>query len=121
MSTQLVLIFKGSTRGPGIIVFPEDDIESANVVISHANTTTATSTSYADGNFISNIEIDQFGHITGFYSNNVIDFASRLETARSVNLDGVISGNTVFDGSGDVTISTFIYRFHNRQYKPDPR
>ena len=92
--------------GPGIIVFPEDDIESANVVISHANTTTATSTSYADGNFISNIEIDQFGHITGFYSNNVIDFASRLETARSVNLDGVISGNTVFDGSGDVTIST---------------
>ena len=92
--------------GPGIIVFPEDDIESANVVISHANTTTATSTNYSNGTFLSNIEIDQFGHITGFEANNVIDFASRLETGRTVNLAGVISGNTVFDGSGDITINT---------------
>ena len=30
--------------GAGIIVFPEDNIESANIVISHANTSTEVST-----------------------------------------------------------------------------
>ena len=47
--------------GPGIIVAPTDQLESANVVISHANTTTTSSTTLADGYFLSGVDIDQFG------------------------------------------------------------
>ena len=92
--------------GPGIIVFPEDDIESANVVISHANTSNASSTTNLAGNFISNIDIDQFGHITGFENNNTIAFATQLETARDIELQGVISGVATFDGSSNAVITT---------------
>ena len=92
--------------GPGILVFPEDNIEDANVVISHANTTSAVSTNNEIGLFISNINIDQFGHITSFEANNTIAFASNLETARDITLTGVISGNTSFDGSQNVIIDT---------------
>ena len=92
--------------GAGILVLPEDDIESANVVIAHANTTTEVSTNNAIGVFISNIDIDQFGHITSFESNNTIAIASTLETPRDIILTGVISGNTSFDGSQNVTIDT---------------
>ena len=92
--------------GPGIIVFPEDDIESANVVISHANTSNASSTTNLPGNFISNIDIDQFGHITGFENNNTIAFATQLETARDIELQGVINGVATFDGSSNAVITT---------------
>jgi hypothetical protein len=91
--------------GPGIIVVPTDQLESANVVISHANTTTTSSTTLADGYFLSGVDIDQFGHITGFESNNVINFASALETSRSITLSGPVAGTTTFDGSQDVTIN----------------
>ena len=92
--------------GPGIIVFPEDDVESANVVISHANTTTETSSTNAVGYYISNIEIDQFGHITLIESNNTIEFASSLETPVEIALSGVISGAVSFDGTANVVINT---------------
>lgn len=57
--------------GPGIIVFPEDDIESANVVISHANTSTEVSTNNDVLGFTRNVNIDQFGHITQFYNTSL--------------------------------------------------
>ena len=91
--------------GPGIIVVPTDQLESANVVISHANTTTTSSTTLSSGYFLSGVDIDQFGHITGFESNNVINFASALETSRSITLSGPVAGTTTFDGSQDVTIN----------------
>jgi hypothetical protein len=52
--------------GAGIVVFPEADVELANVVISHANTSTAVSTNNDVLSFTRNISIDQFGHITEF-------------------------------------------------------
>lgn len=91
--------------GPGIIVFPTDDTESANVVISHANTTTAVSTTTVAGSFLSNIGIDQFGHVISFEANNIVDVASTLETPRSITLLGTVTGTTTFDGSQDVTIN----------------
>ena len=57
--------------GPGVIVFPEDDIELANVVISHANTTTEISTNNDVLSFTRNVDIDQFGHITQFYNTSL--------------------------------------------------
>jgi hypothetical protein len=57
--------------GPGIIVFPEDDVELANVVISHANTSVEISTNNSILGLINNIDIDQFGHITQFNNTNL--------------------------------------------------
>ena len=54
--------------GPGIIIFPEDIIESANITISHANTSTEVSTNNSILGFINNVDIDAFGHITQFNS-----------------------------------------------------
>ena len=51
--------------GIGIVVTPESDIESANLVISHAITTTQLSSNNAGLEFVSNANLDQFGHITG--------------------------------------------------------
>jgi len=52
--------------GRGITVSGNTGIESANVVIHHANTSTAVSTVNDPLDFITNIDIDQFGHITQF-------------------------------------------------------
>lgn len=57
--------------GAGIVVFPETDIELANVVISHANTSTAISTNNDVLSFTRNISIDQFGHITELNSTSL--------------------------------------------------
>jgi len=57
--------------GPGVIVFPEDDIELANVVISHANTSVEISTNNDVLEFTRNVDIDQFGHVTKFYNTSL--------------------------------------------------
>jgi len=57
--------------GPGIIVFPEDDVELANVVISHANTSVEISTNNDVLSFTRNVDIDVFGHVTKFYNTSL--------------------------------------------------
>ena len=54
--------------GVGIIVTPENDTESANLVISHASTSTQANTNNTSLQFIQNATLDQFGHITGLTS-----------------------------------------------------
>lgn len=69
--------------GSGIIVTPELNTENANLVISHAATSTEISSNNAGLVFAGNIDLDQYGHITQFnnrsfsednfaYANNVI-------------------------------------------------
>ena len=64
--------------GAGVVVTPEANIESANLVIRHANTTTAVSTANDPLDFVGNINIDDFGHITGFenYTFSFLAFTS---------------------------------------------
>ena len=57
---------KGVTAGDGIVVTPNTHIESANVFIRHANTSTAVSTVNDPLDFVRNVNIDSFGHVTGF-------------------------------------------------------
>ena len=52
--------------GPGIVITPELDTESANVIIRHANTSTAVSTTNDPLDFVRNIGIDSFGHAINF-------------------------------------------------------
>ena len=57
--------------GPGIIVFPEDNVELANVVISHANTSTEVSSNNGVLEFTRNVGIDSFGHITSLQNTSL--------------------------------------------------
>ena len=91
--------------GDGIIVSGNTSVEGANLVIHHANTSSAESTNNEVGYFIQNISIDDFGHITAFASNNTIEFASQLETPRTITISGDAEGSASFDGSQDVTIN----------------
>ena len=83
--------------GQGIVVTPETDIESANLVISHAITSTAANTNNSELEFPRNINIDQFGHITDFFNTslNPLNF-----TANS----SVISVKDISLGNTEITI-----------------
>lgn len=83
--------------GAGIIVFPESDIESANIVISHANTSSEVSSNNGVLSFARNIDIDQFGHITQFYNTslNPINFTAN---------DSVISSRDITFGNTSITL-----------------
>ena len=53
--------------GPGIVISGVTE-ESANLVISHANTSSEVSTNNSVLGFVSNVDVDSFGHITGLYN-----------------------------------------------------
>ena len=77
--------------GPGIIVFPESNIESANLVISHANTSSISNTALGEFEFMRDLEIDQFGHLIGYNS-------ASLDQTLFVANNGVIGlKNTTFN------------------------
>lgn len=116
--------------GSGIIVTPENNIESANLVISHANTSTEVSSNNAGLVFAGNIDIDQYGHITQFnnrqlsdsnfsYANNVIsskDFTlgttsltlgettPSISGLTSLDAGGIDLSNRIISANGDITI-----------------
>ena len=81
--------------GAGIVVTPESDTESANLVISHAATTTEVSSINSSLEFLRNAGIDQFGHITslesiGLDANNFVS-ANNFISSKDITL-----GNTPF-------------------------
>ena len=116
--------------GLGIIVTPENNIESANLVISHANTSTEVSSNNAGLVFTGNIDIDQYGHITQFinrefsntnfeYSSNTIsskDFSlgstsltlggstPRIDGLTSIEAGGIELANRTITADGDIVI-----------------
>ena len=79
--------------GQGIIVTPELDNESANLVISHANTSSEVSTNNSDLRFVHNVGIDQFGHVTSFANTglNPIQFSSANNL---ISINGITFGDT---------------------------
>ena len=87
--------------GDGIVVLPETDTETANLVIAHANTSTELSTTNDVLEFISNADIDQFGHITAFSSTG-------LDANNFVSTDGVISSKNITLGDTSFTLGDSI-------------
>ena len=79
--------------GQGIVVTPETDTESANLVISHAITTAEANTNNSELQFLRNINIDEFGHSVEFINTslNALNFAanSSVISAKDITL-----GNT---------------------------
>jgi hypothetical protein len=79
--------------GAGIIVFPEDNIETANIVISHAITTTEVSSNNNVLTFPRNIDLDQFGHVTGFY-NTSLNPLNFYANSSLISAQDITFGNT---------------------------
>jgi len=88
--------------GVGIVVSPENNIETANLVISHADTSTEVSSNNAGLTFAGNIDIDTFGHVTQFYNNsfNPTNFSSANGVISS---DNITFGNTAITLGGSTT------------------
>ena len=100
--------------GSGIIVTPELNLENANLVISHAATSTEISSNNAGLVFAGNIDIDQYGHITQFnnsslsstnfsYSNTVIstnDITLGTTALTAGETSNTIVGLTSFEAGG---------------------
>ena len=55
------------------------------------------------------------GNVTGDLTGNA-DTASTLATARNIAVDGAVTGNADFDGSGDITITTTVNHNHDADY-----
>ena len=94
--------------GVGIVITSESGTggETANVVISHAETSTQANTINSAFEFIQNATLDQFGHITGF-SNAGLD-------ATNFNVsNGVISSKDITFGTTAVTIGETIDEFRD--------
>lgn len=53
-------------------------------------------------------DLEAKGRLDILENKNVIEFADKLTTSRSITLEGVISGTTTFNGSQDVTINTSV-------------
>ena len=83
--------------GQGIIVTPESDTESANLVISHANTSSEVSSNNEVLEFIRNASIDQFGHITSLV-------ATSLDANNFIGADGLITSKDISFGNTSITL-----------------
>ena len=55
------------------------------------------------------------GNVTGDLTGNA-STATALETARNIAVDGAVTGNADFDGSGDITITTTVNHNHDDRY-----
>jgi len=88
--------------GVGIVVSPENNIETANLVISHADTSSQLSSNNAGLTFAGNIDLDTFGHVTQFYNNsfNPTNFSSANGVISS---DNITFGNTAITLGGSTT------------------
>ena len=63
------------------------------------------------GTFEGNLTGNVTGNVTGNAST-----ASALATARNIAVDGAVTGNADFDGSGDITITTTVNHNHDDRY-----
>lgn len=79
--------------GQGIVVTPETDTESANLVISHASTTTEVSSNNSVLEFLRNIDLDQFGHIAAL-ENTALNPTNFFANSTLISTQDIILGNT---------------------------
>ena len=88
--------------GAGIIVSPENNVETANLVISHSDTSSQLSSNNDGLTFAGNIDLDTFGHVTQFYNSslNPINFSS---TNNVISADDITFGNTAITLGGTTT------------------
>lgn len=79
--------------GPGIVVSPEVNNETANLVISHVNSSDEANTVNDIFGFVRNVDIDQFGHVTRFY-NTGLDPLNFTANGTFLSAKDITLGNT---------------------------
>ena len=65
--------------------------------------------------FNKDIETNLVGNVTGDLTGNA-DTASALAASVNIEVDGAVTGNADFDGSGDITITTTVNHNHDDRY-----
>ena len=83
--------------GVGIVVTPESDTESANLVISHAITTSEVSSNNSTLEFVRNTTLDQFGHITGLVTTG-------MDANNFIATNDIISSKDITLGTTPITL-----------------
>ena len=83
--------------GQGIIVSPESDTESANLVISHSNTSSVANTINTSLQFLHNATFDTFGHVVGITNTG-------LNANNFVVTDGLIGTQNFTIGNTSITL-----------------
>ena len=83
--------------GQGIIVSPESDTESANLVISHSNTSSVANTINSSLQFLHNATFDTFGHVVGITNTG-------LNANNFVVTDGLIGTQNFTIGNTSITL-----------------
>ena len=92
--------------GVGIVVTPESDIESANLVISHANTSEIANTQNSTLEFLRNASFDEFGHAIEFTS-------SAFDTNNFSVANNVISSKNISIGNTSLTLGETVSELEN--------
>jgi len=83
--------------GAGIVVVPETNVESANLVISHSNTSDQANTENSTLEFIRNASFDQFGHVVNVVSSGL--------DANNFSVDNdIISSKNITFGNTAITL-----------------
>ena len=83
--------------GQGIIITPENDTESANLVISHSNTSSVANTVNSSLQFMQNATFDTFGHVLGVSN-------SGLNANNFIVADGLINTKDFTIGNTSITL-----------------
>jgi hypothetical protein len=83
--------------GVGIVVTPENDTESANLVISHADTSSESGSNNSILEFIRNASVDQFGHVTSLVSTG-------LDANNFISTNDIISSKNIEFGNTAITL-----------------
>jgi hypothetical protein len=104
----------GDANGAGITVETGTNtptITDATILYNSTNDTWGFNKWVTASKFVGNLEGDVTGDLTGN-----ADTASALATARNIAVDGAVTGNADFDGSGDITITTSVNHNHDADY-----
>ena len=92
--------------GVGIVVTPEADVESANLVISHANTSEIANTQNSTLEFLRNASFDEFGHAIEITS-------SGLDASNFSVANNVISAKNISIGNTSLTLGETVNELEN--------
>ena len=110
---------KNISAGSAISLTGNTGLETQVITVSHADTSTQTSVNNSNGNVIQDIILDDFGHIISissidldsrYYTETEVNtlLSGKLDSNKTLTLTGDVTGNVVFDNSGNPTLSAIV-------------
>lgn len=106
-SNDLGLILERGTTGNNGFIGWDESADKFTVGTTTATGASTGSLAITTGTLVANIEGNVTGDVTGDVTGNA-DTATALATARSISLNGDVSGSASFDGSANITITAAV-------------